>query len=160
MSVVQRNADLAVGLESSDARAMAGAWIDDEIGALPLESFDACGRDDAHQLIIHGTQQAAPIYDDFGFIGEHGRRAGSFMRRIVFCALSQNVQGQDRAAPRILRIGARRLSESAARMGGVEGGEETGKIPPEGLRPLAMRPTDPLEVARRSRRARVPPAPR
>ena len=38
MAVAQGDADLAVGLETADARAMAGARIDDHIGPFPVRT--------------------------------------------------------------------------------------------------------------------------
>ena len=64
VAVAERHADLAVGLEAADARAVAGARIDDHVGALPLEDLDAFRRQDFQEHVVGGTRQGLAIEDD------------------------------------------------------------------------------------------------
>ena len=60
VAVVQRDADLAVGLEAADAGAVAGARIDDHVGALPVHHLDAGGRHDLEQHLVGRPRQVLP----------------------------------------------------------------------------------------------------
>ncbi len=91
MAVAQRDADLAVGLEAADARAVAGARVDDHVGALPVHHLDAVRRKDLQQHLVGRPRQRLAVDGDFVIVDEHRRRAGRFVRDVLLGALAQDV---------------------------------------------------------------------
>ena len=101
VAIVQGDADLAVGLEASDSGAVAGARIDDHIGALPIEHLHAFRRQDPQQEIVDGPSQTASVENDFRIIDEHGRRARGLVLLVVVGALPEDVERQHPALRRV-----------------------------------------------------------
>ena len=62
MTRLERNADLAVGLESTNSRAMASARIDNHEGTTRRIDDGALRRDDAHEAVIDWSVEAATIH--------------------------------------------------------------------------------------------------
>ena len=60
VAVVQRDADLAVRLEAADAGAVAGARVDDHVGALPVLDLDSLGRQDLSSTLLVGRGRVLP----------------------------------------------------------------------------------------------------
>ncbi len=112
MPVVKRHADLAVRLESANARAMAGAGIDDHVGPLPVVGLDPLGRDDFQQHVIAGMRQRLAVERDFMIVDQHRRRAGGLMGDVVVAALAQHVERQPVALGRVAHVFVGRLVES------------------------------------------------
>ena len=83
---------------------MPGAGIDDDERP-PVEiNFDAFGRNDAHQHIIHRLIQLAAVDDQFGGILQDMRRRLRDVFPILVAALTQDVQEQDAALARIHHV--------------------------------------------------------
>ncbi len=61
MAGTHRHAHLRVVLEAADAGAMAGAGIDDDIGAAAIVDRHAIGRDNFQQRVIDGPLELAPV---------------------------------------------------------------------------------------------------
>src|SRR3954471_3374492 len=61
MACLHGDTDLAVCLEATDARTMAGTRVDDNERPAFHFSLDTLGRDDAHQRIVDGLLQLAAI---------------------------------------------------------------------------------------------------
>ena len=76
---------------------MAGARIEDDERPLIGIDHDIGGRDDAHQGVIHGFRQGAPVDKHLGFEIEHMRRRARALNKIVVSAPAHNVEKQDGA---------------------------------------------------------------
>ncbi len=113
MAVVQRDADLAVGLEAADAGAVAGARIDDHVGPLPGLHLDAVGREDLQQHLVGRPRQGLAVESDLVIVDEHRRRAGRLVRDILLGALAQNVERERGALRRVDRVGLGIVGEGA-----------------------------------------------
>lgn len=102
MSLLQCDADLAVHLETADARPMTGARIDDdERSFLRIGLGRSVRRDDARQCIICRLGQRPAVHDDFVLERQNRRLAGPRMIEIDVAALTQHVQQQYAALPGI-----------------------------------------------------------
>ena len=111
MAVAQRDADLAVGLEAADAGAVAGARIDDHVGALPVLHLDALRRQDLEQHLVGRPRQRLAVEGDLVVVDEHRRRAGRFVHDVLIGPFAQDVEGEREALRRVGRIGFRVLGE-------------------------------------------------
>ena len=94
---LQRHADLGVLLEAADARAVAGARIDDHERTLGVDDGDALRRHDADERVVRGPLVDARIRDHFPAVGEHRRLAGRLVLEPLVAALSHRVPGQHAA---------------------------------------------------------------
>ena len=65
MAGLEGDADLAVGLEAADARAVAGARIDDDERPARRIDLDALRRNDAHQHVVDRPLERAAVDDEF-----------------------------------------------------------------------------------------------
>ena len=108
----QRHADLAVGLEAANARAVARTRVNDHVRALPVEHFHARFGEDFEQLVVHWALQITPVHDQFVFVIEHRRRARFFMRLVVVAALAQHIQRQRHALGGIDAVAGRFLQQA------------------------------------------------
>jgi len=95
MAGFHRNADFAVGLETSDSRTMPGAGIDDDERPAVEIYFDAFRRNDAHERIIYRFIELAAVNDQFGGILQDMRRRLRDVFPILIAASTQDVQEQD-----------------------------------------------------------------
>ena len=74
MPGLHRDADLAVGLEAADARAVAGARVDDDERPLPGVDLHPLGRDDAGEQVVDRAGEGAAVEDELGLVVEDVRR--------------------------------------------------------------------------------------
>jgi hypothetical protein len=89
--VLERDADLAVRLEAADSRSVAGARVDDHIGALPVEHLDAGRRRDLQEHVVAGAGEIGAVHHRFIVVDEHRRGAGGLMGDEDVAALAQRV---------------------------------------------------------------------
>ena len=101
MAGLQRDADLAVVLHAADARAMAGARINDD--ERPLGGIDArSGRGhDTHQRVVHRTLEGASVEQDLRSEAEHVGRQTCVVLPDDVPALVQYVQEQNQSLPSV-----------------------------------------------------------
>ena len=94
MSGLEGDADLAVGLEAADPRAMPGARIDHH--ERPAQGIDvnACRRNDPHEAIIDRSLQRAAVNDQLYLVFENMRRSLGEMLAILIAALAHDVPEQ------------------------------------------------------------------
>jgi hypothetical protein len=144
MAVAQRDADLAVGLEAADARAVAGARIDDHVGPLPVHHLDAVRRKDLQQHLVCRPRQRLAVHGDFVIVDEHRRRAGRFVRDVLLGPLAQNVESEREALRRVGRIGLRVFGETALLLRFRQPTLRFGRVRPEIVKPLAVVASDVL----------------
>jgi hypothetical protein len=95
MARLHRDADLAVRLEATNARTMAGAWIDYDERSPAHVDLDVLRGNDAHQRVIDRLLQRVAIGDQFGGILLHMWRRLRDMLAILIAALAHDVQEQD-----------------------------------------------------------------
>ena len=60
----ERNADLAVGLEAADARAVAGAWVDDDERPAREIELDAGRRNDPHKRVVDRSIERPAVNEE------------------------------------------------------------------------------------------------
>ena len=95
MAGLESDADLAVGLEAGDARAVPRAWIDDDEWTPPLVDVDALRRDDARKRVVDRPFERTAIDHDLGRIAEHVRRVLGHMLVVLVAALPHHIPEQD-----------------------------------------------------------------
>ena len=95
MAGLEGDADLAVGLEAGDARAVPRAWIDDDERTPPLVDVDALRRDDARKRVVDRPLERTAIDHDLGRIAEHVRRDLGHMLVVLVAALPHHIPEQD-----------------------------------------------------------------
>ncbi len=101
---LQRHADFRVFLEAADARAMTGARIDDDVGTQLVVDLHARRRDDAHECVVDGPLERAPVGQHLVAIREHRRLAGLLVGDPVVAALAQRVPEEDRTLREVDRV--------------------------------------------------------
>ena len=147
VSLAQRDADLRVVLEPADARAVAGARIDDHVGPQLRIDLHAFRRDDPHQRVVDGPRERAAVDDHFVVEVQDRRQPFAVVLDEVVAALAQRVPEQDRALREIggvlvpLRpgVGGRdRLFGEVRRAVGVRLGEPLAEVFLRELRPLLV----------------------
>ena len=100
----QRGADFAVGLEAADARAVAGARIDDDEGALGgVGGHAGCGLY-AHQPVIDRARQRVAAHHQRGRKVQHVGRGFLHVGAVLVAALTHDVGIQDAALPRVTDV--------------------------------------------------------
>ena len=144
VAVMQRDADLAVGLEAADSRAETRARFDDHEGALPFVDLDALGRNDFDEHLVAGTRQRLAVEDHPGFVDQHRRRPGGLIHRVLVGPFPQDVQHQRAALGRIRRIGFRVINEMALFGRRRNATVRVGRVGPKLLQPLAVLSDDSL----------------
>ena len=97
MPGLERDADLAVGLEAADARAVPGARIDDDEGPARRVDLDALRRNDPHERIVDRPLERAAVDDELDLVVEHMRRGLGQMLAILVAALPHDIPEQDAA---------------------------------------------------------------
>ncbi|MCY1523149.1 hypothetical protein D9M68_580370 [compost metagenome] len=117
----QRDADLAVGLEAADARAVAGARVDHHEGALGRVGGGIGGRQDAQQRVVDGLGQFASVGKQLMLEHQHGGHAFALMLRRLVAALAQDIEQQHVTLPGIGEVFQRRLARRRERVGAVVG---------------------------------------
>ena len=159
VAVMQRDADLAVGLEAADSSAETRARFDDHEGALPFVDFDALGRKDSEEHLVGGTRQRLAVEDHLVVVDQHRRRAGGLMRRVLVPGpFPQDVQHQRAALGRIRRIGFRVISETALFRRRRHAATRVGRVGPKLLQPLAMLLGEPFRPPAESENQLLVPA--
>jgi hypothetical protein len=96
---LHRDADLAVGLEAADPRAVTGARIDHDERPALLIDLDAFRRDDPHQRIVDRLLQLAAVDDQLRRVTQHMRGRLGHMIPILVAALAHDVEEQHAALP-------------------------------------------------------------
>ena len=104
MARAQRHADLRVVLEAADARAVAGARIDDHVRAARRIDHHAFGRHDADQRVVDRPRQRAAVDDGLVVEVQHGRLSCVHVLDVLVAALAQRVPEQDRALRAVDRV--------------------------------------------------------
>ncbi len=96
MTGLERDADLAVGLEPTDARAVARAGIDDHEGPTVLVDLDPLRRHDPDERVVHRALEPPAIDDQLHLVVEDIRRGLGEARPIGIAALTHDVPKQYR----------------------------------------------------------------
>ena len=95
MAGLQGNADLAVRLEATNTRTVAGARVyDDERPQFRID-LNACRRSDAHEKIIHRPVKRASVDDQLRFIVEHMRNSFGQVFAVLIAALTHHIPKQN-----------------------------------------------------------------
>ena len=94
MSGLEGDADLAVGLEAADPRAMPGSRVDHDERPAQRIDLNACGRNDPHQAIIDRAFQRTAVNDQLYLVFENMRRSLGEMLAILIAALAHHVPEQ------------------------------------------------------------------
>ena len=95
MPGLEGDADLAVGLEPGDARAVPGAWINDYKRTPPRINLNAPRRNDARKGIVDGLFERPAIDHDLGRIAKHVRGDLGHMLVVLVAALPHHIPEQD-----------------------------------------------------------------
>src|SRR5258706_3740179 len=99
MTRLHGDADLAVGLEAADSRAMTGAGVDhDERPAFEVD-LDSFGCDNAHQRVVDRLFQLPAIDDEFCRITQNMRGRFSDVLAVLIAALAHDVEEQHAPLP-------------------------------------------------------------
>ncbi len=126
MALAQCDAHLAVGLEAADAGAMAGARVDDDVGAAGIVDDDALGRQDLQQHVVAGIGQVAPVHHHFVIVDQHRRAIGRLVLKKDVAALAQRVGGQHGPFSRIPLIFEQAADQAVLRLRPVQPGDQVG----------------------------------
>jgi hypothetical protein len=94
MAGPERHADLAVRLETADARPVPGARIDDHERTAGWINHDALGRHDAHQAVIDRPIERAAVHDQLCVKIKNIRRGFGEMLAILIAALAHDIPEQ------------------------------------------------------------------
>src|SRR5262249_18618839 len=104
---LEGDTDLAIRLETADARTVARARIDNDERALARVDFHAIRRLHTDKAVVHRSRQSAPVHDELvPELEDMGRGLGG-MLLIALTALPQDVPEQDAPLARIGPIGPR-----------------------------------------------------
>ena len=117
MPGLERDADLAVGLEAADAGAVPGARIDDDERPQRLVDLDARRRNDAHEQVVDRPLERAAVHDELGLVVEHVRRGFGHVLAVLVAALAHDVPEQDAALRGIDRVFKERSKKTHRRHG-------------------------------------------
>ena len=99
MTGLHRRTDLAVGLEATDARAVAGARVDHDEGALGRVDRGSGAGHDARQPVVDRARQVQAGEHQFGLEVEHVGHALAQVRLVLVAALAEYVGIQQAALP-------------------------------------------------------------
>ena len=95
MTRLEGDADFAIGLEAGDARAVAGARINDhERPPLGID-LHARRRDDAHQSVVHRPAERPPVEYELNLVVEHVRGGLGHVLAILIAALAHHIPKQE-----------------------------------------------------------------
>lgn len=100
MAEGQRYADLAFGLEAADARAVAGARINDDEGALVRIGRHLGGKD-AHQPVVDRARKLCAVHHHLEGKVQHMRRRLFDMGAILVAPRAPHIGIEDRALCRV-----------------------------------------------------------
>ncbi len=95
VSSAQRAADLALVLEAADARSVAGARVDDDVGTASFPLQRALWRNDAHQGVVDRPRELGAVDDRLVVEGEDGPGAHFLVFEKNVPTLAQTVEEQD-----------------------------------------------------------------
>ena len=101
MAGVECHADLAVGLESADARAMSGARVDDDERPARRIELDAGRWNDPDERVIDRPIERAAIDKELHLVVEHMRGGLSQMLAVLVAAPAHDVPEQHAALRRV-----------------------------------------------------------
>jgi hypothetical protein len=101
MSSLEGDADLAVRLEPADARAVAGAGVDDDEGPPHRIDLDARRRNHPHEHVVDRPLERSTVRDELQFVVEHMRGGLGQMLAILVSALTHHVPKQDAPLRRV-----------------------------------------------------------
>ncbi len=104
MPGLERNADLAVGLEAADARTVSGARIDDDERTARRIDLDALRRHDPHQNVVDRPVQLPAVHHEFHLVVEHVRGGLRQVLAVLIAALAHDVPEQHAALGRIRHV--------------------------------------------------------
>jgi hypothetical protein len=93
----ERDADLAVGLEAADSRAVSGARIDDDERPPGRIDLDARRRFHPHETIVDRPLERSAIDDQLHLVVEHVRDGFGQMLAVLIAALAHDIPEQDAA---------------------------------------------------------------
>ena len=105
MTGIEGNPNLTLRLEAADTGPVAGARINDDEWTFVRVDFDAFGRHDAYQHIVHWPRQLAAVHDELTAEFQHMRCGFCCMRSIAFAALVQHIEKEQSPLTRIDPIG-------------------------------------------------------
>ena len=142
VAVMKRDAHLTVELKAPYARAMAGARIDDHIGALPIEDFDAFGWQDLQKHVIDGPGQCPTIHRHLALVDKHRRRAGGLVLDVVVAPLAKYVERENETLRGVVRVLAGVFENTMIVRSVAEAAVERAYLVQKVLQPLAMGFTD------------------
>ena len=97
MPGLERDADLAVGLEAADPGAVPGARIDDDERPAFRIDLDARRRNDADERIVDRPRERAAVDDELDLVVEHVRRGLGEVLAVLIAALAHDIPEQDTA---------------------------------------------------------------
>ena len=95
MPRLERDADLAVGLEAADPRPMSRARIHHHEGTPRRIDRDPLGRHDASQGVIDGPVELPAVHHQLDRVVEHVRRGLCQMLAVLIAALAHDVPEKD-----------------------------------------------------------------
>ncbi len=104
VALAQRDADLRVVLEAADARAVAGARVDDHVGTALRIDGHAFRRRDLQQRVVDGARQLAPVHHGLVVEVQQRRLAFSDVLQVVVAALAHRVEEEHRALRGVDRV--------------------------------------------------------
>ena len=104
MTGFHRDADLAVRLESADARPMTCTGIDHDERAAPVIDLHPAWWRNAHERIVDRPLKRSAVDDQFNGIVEDMRRGFGDVFAVLQSALAHDIEEQDTALPGIHQI--------------------------------------------------------
>ena len=115
MPRLERHADLAVGLEAADARAMPGARVDDDERPPRRIKLDGRRRDHFHEAVVDRTIKRPAVDEELDLIVEHVRSGLGQVLAVLVAALAHHVPEQNATLRGIHHVLHRRGEHSERR---------------------------------------------